>query len=499
MNMMRPSQRYGLALLGVTLIAVFGLSLNTQGQAQESAPRPARSRTDEMSDAWNGIGNKLIAMAQDFPEDKYDFKVQKDQRTFALNLLHAAALDFVLIRRISGSNLGPDFGEGDNPSRDQFKSKADVVKFVQEAVADGAKVIQEQGDAGLDKTTKFFGNRLAHNSYIWTFAIEHSGEHYGQLVVYYRANNLVPPDSRRNAQTAQPAGGNVFRDCPDCPEIVAIPAGNFTMGSSAEEKSWAANHGGTLASVADEAPQHTVALPAFGMGKYDITRAEYAAFVRDTAYPAGDGCGVGLGWNKRPGVSWQNPGFEQSDRDPVVCVSWQDAQAYIAWLNRKVGRLSAASEGLYRLPSEAEWEYAARAGTTTKFWWGDDVNDAPAHAWFKENCASLKECASTGGHTNPAGSQPPNAFGLYDMAGNVWQWTEDCYDNSYAGVPADGHANETPSSDVTANDSHGKCLRVDRGGSYLFPAWLLRPATRERNPADFRDAIMGFRVARTLP
>src|SRR5262249_39275579 len=105
--------------------------------------------------------------------------------------------DFVLIRMISGSNLGPDFGEGDNPTRDQFKTKADIVKFVQEAVADGAKVIQEQGDAGLDKTTKLFGNRLAHNSNIWMFAIEHSAEHYGQLVVNYRANNLIPPDSRR--------------------------------------------------------------------------------------------------------------------------------------------------------------------------------------------------------------------------------------------------------------------------------------------------------------
>jgi len=110
-----------------------------------------------MLDRWNDIGNKLIAMAQDFPEDKYDFKVQKDERTFARNLLHAAALDFVLIRRVSGSNLGPDFGEGDNPSRDVFKTKADVVKFVQEAVADGAQVIQQQGDVRLDKTSKFFG------------------------------------------------------------------------------------------------------------------------------------------------------------------------------------------------------------------------------------------------------------------------------------------------------------------------------------------------------
>jgi uncharacterized damage-inducible protein DinB len=181
----------------VILLALAGTCLGSQGQTQNQVPRPARSRTDETLDMWNEIGNKLVAMARDFPEDKYDFKLQKDERTFAQNLLHAAALDYVLIRRVSGSNLGPDFGEGDNPSRDVFKTKADVVKFVQEAVADGAQVIQQQGDAGLDKTSKFFGNRLAHNSAIWTFAIEHSAEHYGQLVVYYRANNLVPPDSRR--------------------------------------------------------------------------------------------------------------------------------------------------------------------------------------------------------------------------------------------------------------------------------------------------------------
>jgi uncharacterized damage-inducible protein DinB len=196
--MMKGSlKQSALAMVAVGLFAIVGTNLNGQGQSQNPAPLPARSRADETVERWNDIGNKLVAMAQDFPEDKYDFKLQKDQRTFALNLLHAAALDFVLIRRISGTNIGPDFGEGDNPSRDAFKTKAEVVKFVQEAVADGAKVIQQQGDAGLDNTSKFFGNRMAHNSSIWTFAIEHSGEHYGQLVVYYRANNLVPPDSRR--------------------------------------------------------------------------------------------------------------------------------------------------------------------------------------------------------------------------------------------------------------------------------------------------------------
>jgi hypothetical protein len=185
---------YGLMLVAVTLLA--GSSLFCQAQSQNQAPAPARTRADETLDRWNDIGNKLIAMAQDFPEDKYDYKLQKDQRTFALNLLHAAAFDYVVARRVSGTNIGPDFGEGDNPTRDAFKTKADVVKFVQQAVADGASVIQQQGDAGLDKTAPW-GKRLAHNSYLWMFAIEHSGEHYGQLVVYYRANNLVPPDSRK--------------------------------------------------------------------------------------------------------------------------------------------------------------------------------------------------------------------------------------------------------------------------------------------------------------
>src|SRR6266702_8290956 len=154
-------KRSALALVAVTLLAAVGMSLHTQAQTQNQPPSPARSRSDEMVERWNDIGNKLVVMAQDFPEDKYDFKVQKDERTFALNLLHAAALDFVLTRRISGSNVGPDFGEGDNPTRDAFKTKADVVKFVQQAVADGAKVIQEQGDGGLDKTVPW-GKRLAH-------------------------------------------------------------------------------------------------------------------------------------------------------------------------------------------------------------------------------------------------------------------------------------------------------------------------------------------------
>jgi uncharacterized damage-inducible protein DinB len=164
-------------------------------------PPAVRSRADETLEWWNHIGNKLIAMAKDFPEDKYDFKLQQDERTFAQNLLHVAAVDYDLISKVSGSSIGPDFGKDKhNPSRNVFKTKADVVKLLEQAVADGANLIQQQGDAGLDKTTPFAwetGKHVVHNSYIWITAIEHSTEHFGQLVVYYRANNLVPPESRR--------------------------------------------------------------------------------------------------------------------------------------------------------------------------------------------------------------------------------------------------------------------------------------------------------------
>jgi uncharacterized damage-inducible protein DinB len=185
------------ALFAIALLAA--TTFLTQAQAQSQAPRPARSRADEMLDRWNDIGNKLVAMAQDFPEDKYDYKLQQGERTFAQNLLHVAAVDYDLMRGASGSSVGPDFGKNKhNPSRDTYKTKADVVKLIQQAVADGAKLIEQGGDAGLDRTmTMPWGNSLAHASYMWIFAIEHSGEHYGQLVVYYRANNLVPPDSRR--------------------------------------------------------------------------------------------------------------------------------------------------------------------------------------------------------------------------------------------------------------------------------------------------------------
>jgi formylglycine-generating enzyme required for sulfatase activity len=299
----------------------------------------------------------------------------------------------------------------------------------------------------------------------------------------------LPYAARAQSQRMNPGHltGTSFRDCSECPQMMVIPAGDFTMGSSAAEKSWAVSHGATAASVADESPQHHVSLQSFALGKYDVTRAEYARFVRETGHSPGDGCVVSAGTRgfdgsnsqKQADAGWQNPGFRQTDRDPVVCVSWLDARAYVFWLNGKLARLAPGHEGVYRLPTESEWEYAARARTSTRFWWGDDDAVASANAWYRNNSA---------GRPHPVGSKPPNAFGLYDIVGDVWQWTEDCYAESYAGAPRDGSANQTVN----------LCLRVDRGGSWFYPAWLLRSATRERNPADYRDIVMGFRVARTL-
>ena len=293
-----------------------------------------------------------------------------------------------------------------------------------------------------------------------------------------------------SARRSALSSARTFRDCRTCPEMVIIPAGTFRMGSSQSEKSWAATHGGNMASVADESPQHAVSIGSFALGIYDVTLDQYAEFVGETGYSVGDGCQIspsangyfdGNLKNERANASWKNPGFAQIGSDPVVCVSWHDSNAYVSWLNRKVRPPGEQSiNGPYRLPTESEWEYAARGATTGLFWWGDNDAEAGQHAWYRDN---------SGGHPHPVGSKGANAFGLYDIVGNVWQWTEDCYADSYAAAPTNGSAAEAGSD----------CMRVDRGGSWFYPKWLLRSAPRERNPADYRSAIMGFRVARSLP
>ena len=296
----------------------------------------------------------------------------------------------------------------------------------------------------------------------------------------------------KEAQRAAPRPGSVFQDCPDCPRMVVIPAGEFTMGSPAAE----AGRG------VDEGPQRQVAIALYALGRSEVTVAEFRRFAEESGYRTeaerdsrAQGCSgfiyadpAAMNPEPQPVTSWRSPGLTQADSHPVLCVSWNDARAYAQWLSKKTGKR-------YRLPTEAEWEYAARAGSVAARFWGDDpvqacrfANVADQSRFQTWGFGQKHEC--TDGHyfTAPAGGYAPNRFGLYDVIGNAWEWTEDCWNASYAGAPADGTAWLT-----------GDCAqRVSRGGSWSTVPRFARSAARNRNSADHRDNLTGFRLARIV-
>ena len=294
------------------------------------------------------------------------------------------------------------------------------------------------------------------------------------------------------AQAQAPGLGRSFRDCSNgCPEMVVVPQGRFTMGAPVGEEP--ENH------LPDpyrghSVPQHLVAIRhKFAIGKFDVTRDEYAQFVAETHRPDPDSCRIvtaSAEFVPTKGTNWHSPGFPQTGRDPVVCVGWDDAQAYVAWLSAKTGHV-------YRLPTEAEWEYAARAGTITARYFSNN----PAEFCRHTNLGDLdyseqhpgdsgvnRACRDGYAFTSPVGSFPPNQYGLYDMLGNVLDWTEDCWNANYSGAPTDGSAWLT-----------GDCSRrVARGGSWDMDLRAARSAMRRALPTSFRTTTFGFRVARTL-
>ena len=280
-----------------------------------------------------------------------------------------------------------------------------------------------------------------------------------------------------------PKAGDQFRDCPECPEMVVVPAGSYRMGSPSYEQGRQKNEG----------PVHEATIGApFAVGRHEVTVAEFGRFVDETGYSAGSSCWTYEGgeYKDRAGRGWRNPGFGQSGRHPVACVSWNDAQAYVAWLSRETGEE-------YRLPSESEWEYAARAGTATARYWGEGESGQCRHgngadASVKERYSDwlwpIASCRDGHVHAAPVGSFAANSWGLHDVLGNVWEWTEDCRNGSYAGAPSDGSAWE-----------YGDCSeRVLRGGSWNSKPSYLRAALRLRDSTGYRGSYGGFRVARTL-
>lgn len=217
--------------------------------------------------------------------------------------------------------------------------------------------------------------------------------------------------------------------------MLVLPAGSFTMGSPASEPG----------RNSDEGPQHTVTIARqFAVDSVEVTVDEYSAFVKATGYDARSKCAVwdGSKWAEMDARSWRNPGFTQTGAHPAVCLNWNDVNAYVAWLSKITGKK-------YRLLTEAEYEYATRAGTTTVYPWGDAIGQNKANC---DGCGSQWD----GKQAAPVRSFPPNRFGLCDMLGNVYEWTQDCYHDGYAGAPTDGSA-------WTSGDCS---YRVQRGGSW---------------------------------
>ena len=269
-------------------------------------------------------------------------------------------------------------------------------------------------------------------------------------------------------------------DGPQYPEMIVVPAGEFAMGSPPGEADRDPR----------EDPRHRVRIGySFAVSKYPVTVGEFARFVADTGYDAGDWCHTDEpGPQPKTGRNWRDPGFAQTFDHPVTCVSSLDAQAYAAWLSRRTGHL-------YRLLSEAEYEYVNRAGTETAYWWGDDPDAACAYADGPDldtqavfPAWAAHHCHDGYAFTAPVGRFKPNPFGLYDTTGNVWSWLADCYTAGYAGAPADGAADMT-----------GDCKwRRLRGGAWGRYASYLRAARRGRDLVANRIYNNGFRLARRL-
>jgi len=309
--------------------------------------------------------------------------------------------------------------------------------------------------------------------------------------------NLDDPQTVKAVAKANTPPGTVIKDCPQCPEMVVVPAGSFTMGSSSQEQALASSAGMQINWTAWESPQHQVQMPSFAAGRYAVTKGEFAAFVRASGYQIesekGRGCFVNrvnfFGNNESEhgyAYNWNNVGFAQGDDHPVVCVNWSDTQAYIQWLNQTSGKS-------FRLLSEAEREYAARGGTQTAFWWGNKISTSQAN--YTGNDGNRLYNGSSKGEfrasTVPVNSFSANPFGLYNVHGNVQEWTQDCWHDNYVGAPTDGSAWTT----ACMNNN-----RMRRGGGWTESAAQSRSAKRASlgGGTFSRFSHIGFRLARDL-
>jgi formylglycine-generating enzyme required for sulfatase activity len=292
------------------------------------------------------------------------------------------------------------------------------------------------------------------------------------------------PALAASASVSGHAIGATFRDCSNCPLMKVIPPGSSVMGSPQSERP---QGGGT-----DEGPLHRVTIDyPLAVGQYLVTRGEFAAFAKATGYSGGD-CQHwdGAHFHTLTNIRWNNLPF-QTDRHPVVCVNVDDAHAYVRWLSSKTAKS-------YRLLSEAEWEYAARAGTSGPHYWSGGPADQCLYANATDLASKARHpeltdfapCNDGYPQTSPVGHFRPNAFGLYDMLGDALVWVEDCYQNSYEGAPSDGRSRMQCAGPMSDQN-------IMRGGGWdSGPAWV-RAAGRDVEHPWTRADTFGIRIART--
>jgi formylglycine-generating enzyme required for sulfatase activity len=299
----------------------------------------------------------------------------------------------------------------------------------------------------------------------------------------------LSPDAARTLSLPVECGlkpKDSFRECQHCPEMVVVPAGEFLMGSSQHEID-------SGLADANEAPEHKVVVKqTIAVGRFEVTRDQFAAFVDSAGYQGSSRC-MTFEQNlprERENRSFLAPGYAQDGNHPVVCVSWTDAQAYADWLSKTTGKT-------YRLPSEAEFEYAARAGGTARYGFSDAPSDLCRFANGADQSAKTAGlppdapymgCSDGYPFTAPVGSFAANAFGLHDLIGNVWEWTADCFADDY----------KSAESDSAPRDQVGCAARTVRGGDWFSTAFSLRPAIRAKANPDAHNDDIGFRVVRIL-
>ncbi len=305
--------------------------------------------------------------------------------------------------------------------------------------------------------------------------------------------------------------GERFRDCDTCPEMIVLPAGSFLMGSlpeEAERENVPTLSRGNPAHW--ERPQHrvTIAEP-FAVGVTEVTVDQFLAFVSATDYRTEFNCSAhvpGMPFAEEDVSHWTTPAYPQTANHPVVCVNWHDVQAYVTWLSETTG-------ATYRLPTEAEWEYAARGGTETARYWGDERQPACDYENVPDRALGTDDLVTTGPYANlqqrfacddghkvaaPVGQFKPNPFGLYDMIANAREWVQDCMHDTYVGAPIDGSAWETDCQVSNLPDREGDIMRVRRGAGWNYLPHGMRAARRGAYPSSIRSWTLGLRVARDI-